>query len=73
MDHTRYATYLVEKYLDTATIKEISKLHNTALPHDMMFTKEDDSTSDEQVEVLSREYNIHYMDFAVSLISLLST
>ena len=26
----------------------------------MIFTKEDDSASDEQVELLSIEYNIHY-------------
>ena len=39
----------------------------------MIFTKEDSSTSDDQVEVLSREYNIHYIDCAVSLIYLSST
>ena len=39
----------------------------------MKSTKEDDSTSDEQVEVLSIEYNIHYIDCVGSLIYLLST
>ena len=39
----------------------------------MIFTKEDAYTSYEQVEVLSREYNIHYRACVVSLIYLLST
>ena len=60
VDKARYATYVVAKCLDTATIKENSKFHKTTLPHDMIFTKEDYSTSDEQVEVLSIEYNIYY-------------
>ena len=52
MDQDRYATYVVAKYLDTSTIKESSKFHKTTLPHYIIFTKEDASTSDEQVEVL---------------------
>ena len=39
----------------------------------MIFTKEDVSTSDEQVEKLTREYNIHYRAWIGSLIYLLST
>ena len=39
----------------------------------MIFTKEDVSTSDEQVEKSTREYNIHYRDCIGSLIFLLST
>ena len=39
----------------------------------MIFTKEDVSTSDEQVEKLTREYNIHYRACIGSLIYLLST
>ena len=39
----------------------------------MIFTKEDVSTSDEQVENLDREYNIHYRACIGSLIYLLST
>ena len=39
----------------------------------MIFTKKDVSTSDEQVEKLTREYNIHYRACIVSLIFLLST
>ena len=30
---------LLQKYLDTFTIKENSKFHNTDFPHDMIFTK----------------------------------
>ena len=54
LDQARYVKYSVEKYLDTATIKEYSKFHKTALPHDVLFTKKYYSTSDEQAEVLSR-------------------
>ena len=39
----------------------------------MIFTKEDVSTSDDQVESLTREYNIHYRACIGSLIYLLST
>ena len=39
----------------------------------MIFTKDDISTSDEQIERLTREYNIHYRACIVSLIYLLST
>ena len=39
----------------------------------MIFTKEDVSTSDEQVESLTREYNTHYRACIGSLIYLLST
>ena len=35
----RYSTADVSKYLDTATIKENSKFHETSLPHYMVFTK----------------------------------
>ena len=39
LDQAIYATSIVEKYLDTATIKEILKSHKTNLPHDVIFTK----------------------------------
>ena len=54
VDQYRYATAVVSKYLDTATIKENSKFHKTTFPHYMIFAKEDTSTSYEQVEVLFR-------------------
>ena len=56
----RYATSIVTKYLDTDTVKRSTKFYNTTLPSDMIFTKDDTSTSDEQVEKLTREFNIHY-------------
>ena len=46
----RYATYIVAKYLDTATVKTSAKFYKTTFPSDMIFTKADKSTSDEQVE-----------------------
>ena len=48
-DQARYATYIVAKYLDTATVKVSNKFHKTTLTADMIFTKEDVSTSDEQI------------------------
>ena len=69
----RYATSIVEKYLDTTTVKVSNKFYKKKLPSDMIFNKEDVSTSDEQVESLTREYNIHYRDCIESLIYLLST
>ena len=59
VDQSRYCTSIFWNYLDTATIKENSKYHKTTLPHNIIFTKEDVYSSDEQVEVLSRYYNIH--------------
>ena len=56
----RYSTSIVAKYLDTATVKVSNKFYNKTLPADMIFTKEDVSTSDEQIEKLTREYDIHY-------------
>ena len=53
---SRYATYIVAKYLDTATVKVNNKFYKTTLPADMIFTKEYVSTSDEQVDKLIREY-----------------
>ena len=73
VDQARYATSIVEKYLDTATVKVSTKFYKTTFTADMIFTKEDVSTSDEQVEKLTREYNIHYRACIVSLIYLLST
>ena len=60
VDQARYATYIVAKYLDTATVKVSKKFYNTTLPAEMIFTKEDVPTSDEKFEKLTREYNIHY-------------
>ena len=73
VDQARYATSIVAKYLDTATVKAIKKIYKTTLPADMKFTKEDLSTSDVQVESLTIEYNIHYRACIGSLIYLFST
>ena len=73
VDQARYATSIVAKYLDTATVKVSTKIYKTTLPVDMIFTKEDVSTSDEQVEKLTREYNIHFRACIGLLIYLLST
>ena len=54
VDQARYATSIVAKYLDTATVKVSDKFYKTKLPADMIFTKEDVSTSDKQIEKLTR-------------------
>ena len=46
VDQARYATSIVAKYLDTATVQVSTKFYKTTLPADMIFTKEDVSTSD---------------------------
>ena len=73
VDQAKYATYIVAKYLYTATVKLSNKFYKTTIPADMIFTKQDVSTSDEQVDKLTREYNIHYRACIGSLINLLST
>ena len=54
VDQARYATYIVAKYLDTARVNVSNKFYKKTLPADIIFTKEDVSTSDEQVEKLTR-------------------
>ena len=54
VDQARYSTSNIKKYLDTATVKVITKFYKTTLTADMIFTKEDVSTSNEQVEKLTR-------------------
>ena len=49
VDQAIYATYMVEKHLDTTTVKA-----RTTLPYDMIFTKAYASTSDEKSEKLTR-------------------
>ena len=69
----RYATSIVAKYLNTTTVKTSTTFYKTNLPSDMIFTKSDASTSDEQVEKSTMEFNIHYRACIGSLIYLLST
>ena len=54
VNQARYATSIVAKYLDTATVKVRNKFYKKTLPSDMIFTKEYVSTSDEQIEKLTR-------------------
>ena len=49
------------------------KNYKTTFPSDIIFTKDDVYTGDEQVEKLNRELNIHHRDFIGSLIYLFYT
>ena len=49
VDQARYNTSVVDKYLDTSTVKTSKTFYNTTFPSDMIFTKSDASTSDEKV------------------------
>ena len=62
----------MDKYLDTSTVKTITKFYNATFPSDMIFTKDSASTSDEKFEKLTRELNIQYSSCIGSLIYLLS-
>ena len=55
VDQARYATSIVAKYLDAATVKLSNKFYKTTLPADMIFTKEYVYTSDEKIEKLTGE------------------
>ena len=68
VDQARYATSVLAKYLDTETVNTSAKLYKTTFPSDMIFTKSDASTSDEQVKKFTRVFDIHYRSFTVSLI-----
>ena len=73
VDQARYATSIVAKYLDTVTVKASTNFYKTTLPSDIIFTKDDTSTSDEQDEKLNREFNIQNRACIGSLIYLLYT
>ena len=68
-----YDTSIVANYLDNATFKTSTQFYNTTFPSGMLLTKAGSSTSDEQVENLTRKFNIHYRACIGSLIYLLST
>ena len=61
------------KYRDTSTVKKSTKCYKTTLPSDMIFNKNDVSTSDEKVGKLYRYFGIHYRACIGSLSYLLST
>ena len=73
VDKAIYATSIVDKYLDNATVNTSKKFYNTTLASDTIFTRADSSTSDEYIDNLTREFNIHYRACIGSLIYLLST
>ena len=50
VDQARYATFIFEKYFDTATVKASTTFYKTTFPSDMIFTKSDAYTSVDQVE-----------------------
>ena len=52
VDQTRHDISFAAKYPENYTIKN-SMFHKTTLSHDMIFTKEDSSTSDKKVELIS--------------------
>ena len=68
VDQDRYYTSGVDKYLETATVKTTKKFCNTKIPSDVIFTKDNVSTSDEQFDKLTRESNICYIYCIGSLI-----
>ena len=68
MNQANYVTYIVAKYLDTAIVKASTQFNNTTLPSDMISTKSYTNTSDEKIEKLTREFNIHYRACIGSLI-----
>ena len=73
MDQAIYATDIFTKYFDTSTVKASTHFYKTTFPSDIIFTKNDTSTSDEQVEKFTREFIIHYRTCIGSLIYLLLT
>ena len=59
--------------MENSTVKASKNIYKTTLPSDMIFTKADTSTSDEQVKKLDRKFNIHYRACIGLFIYLLST
>ena len=58
LDKAIYATSVVAKYIDTATVKKSTNFYMTTFPFDMIFNNNDVSTSDYEVEIFSMELNI---------------
>ena len=72
VDQDRYATSIVANCLDNAKVTTSKKFYKTTLKSDTICTKDDASTSDEQVVKLTWEYNINFRYCIGSLIYLLS-
>ena len=60
IDQAIYATSIVAKYLDTATVKTSTNFYKITFPSDVIFTQADTFTNDEKVEKLTRDFNNHY-------------
>ena len=60
VDHARYSNSIRYKYLDTATVNTSTKFSKSTFPSDMIFTKDDVSSSYEKFDMFTREFNIHY-------------
>ena len=73
VDKAGYDTSVLDIYLDTDTVNTSTKFYNTTFTSDIIFTKVDAYTSDEQVHKLTKELYIHYRACIGSLIYLLST
>ena len=54
VDQDRYATSIMDKYMNTVTVNTSKFFYGTTLLYDMIFTNDDVSTNSEQVEKLTR-------------------
>ena len=60
VDQGIYVTSTNSKYLNTVTFRTSTKFYNSTFPSDMIFVKYDASTSDEQIEKLTKDFDIRY-------------
>ena len=67
---SRYTTSIVEKLLYTATVNKSAIFYKTTFPSDIIFTKADAFTSDEQVAKLTMEYNIVYIGILLKVLEI---
>ena len=49
VDQARYDNSILVKYLDTSTVKTSTKFYNTTFPSGMIFSKANESTSDQKI------------------------
>ena len=54
----RYASSIVAKYLDTATVNTSTNVYKTTLTSGVIFTKADTSTSNNHIERFTRDIKI---------------
>ena len=47
VDQDRYSNSILDKYLDTATVKKSTNVYNSTFPYDIISTQDYLSTSDE--------------------------